>query len=212
MGRIADRGRIGNPEIDLKSAVARGPHLIGPGNNLGPCHQERATGAQATCIGNGNGQSRGTGACHGSQENRNAKTKSVTKCGCTIANAHGAALWFLLLRLPRNIKATIFLRSRMSASRRRFYWVDCLPLADCRHSTAQTRPPPRSQGGAAGVRELAEVEADSYRWAMARVPTSSASAPYQRASSTIAPSRTWPLMAAGASSKPPAMSAVARIP
>ena len=49
----------------------------------------------------------------------------------------------------------------MSASRRRFYWVDCLPFADCRHSTAQTRPPPRSQGGAAGVRELAGVGADS---------------------------------------------------
>jgi hypothetical protein len=53
---------------------------------------------------------------------------------------------------------------------------------------------------------------DSYRWAMARVPISSASAPYQRASSTIAPSRRWPFMATGASSKPPAMSAVARIP
>ena len=74
------------------------------------------------------------------------------------------------------------------------------------------RSPPRSQGGTAGVRELAEVGADSYRWAIARVPTSSASAPYQRASSTIAPSRRWPLMATGATSKPPAMSAVARIP
>src|SRR5579864_4572822 len=31
VGRIADRGRVGNPEIELKSAIARGSHLIGPG-------------------------------------------------------------------------------------------------------------------------------------------------------------------------------------
>ncbi len=84
------RGTLGDPEVDLESAVARGSHLIGPGNHVGRRHQERPAGAETTGVGNGNRESRRACTSHGRQKHRHAHIKSAAELTGTIANVHGA--------------------------------------------------------------------------------------------------------------------------
>jgi hypothetical protein len=57
-GGVALGRRIGNPQIELKAAVSAGPHVGRPIPDRFRLHHERAAAAEATRIGNGDGERR----------------------------------------------------------------------------------------------------------------------------------------------------------
>ena len=70
---------IGNPEIELKSAVAAGAHVRRPRFDRLGLHQECTTAPQPAGIGNGNSQRRRASAGHRSHQDWHAEIERLTK-------------------------------------------------------------------------------------------------------------------------------------